>query len=814
MTVGEILHEVSLEYDLDAFEEHDSGMRLPKEALALLLDAAHKLKARPSVPVLLEGHTPGRPQENDALRESIGEEAADFCKDKLQEAGVSNELRCVGLGSLHGLGLRVRLLLLPPSEEDVTTALQKELPPEKPVEECDKDDDDVLINLPPLPEGEAERVELLDRLLQEQLQAGPIHFQPNSAAILPSSRWTIRRVAKLLQAFQDLSVQISGIAKGRPRENNSAKRQLSTARAQSVRKALQQEGVSQQIVAFGFGSALGGSLDMWVNALPARKSASVPDHEFCIVPRPWSASEEQERDVLNQLLKELLLQSMALEPNKATVAVTPQLRMVAAVLRAYPHWTIRCEGHAKGKPEENNLAKRQLSLGRAEAFRASLKELGLRNDIRCAGEGSAKGLGIAVRMYAMEPRQEMEVPNIAGLSQQEQRDALDGLLQHALPGAMLDFVPNKVNLPESANEIIDSLAKIIKAFPASIRLCCEAHTRGFPEEDGEAKRRLSKARAELFKGALAARGVTNFIVCKGAGSSQGLGPCIRMSTTEEVSACRVEIPDVSGLTEVEQHNCVNSLLVQILQKEQAIHFSANSYEVPASAADTIAEVARVLSAFPGLAFRCEGHSKGQSSEDSKAKQRLSYLRAEAVKAALKKAGANNLMACVGKGSSLGTGTGIQMFVIDREEAEATCCRVQIPADTAALGLDERRQLLERLLKEALQGGLKFEANTMELQMTSMIVVCEAAAVLKAFPDVSVNCIGHAKGKPEDNSEARVKLSLQRAEAVRQALVAEGVTNELICHGAGSSKGLGSGVQLSLADGSSGMAVRGDETQAG
>lgn len=80
----------------------------------------------------------------------------------------------------------------------------------------------------------------------------------------------------------------------------------------------------------------------------------------------------------------------------------------------------------------------------------------------------------------------------------------------------------------------------------------------------------------------------------------------------------------------------------------------------------------------------------------------------------------------------------------------------------------------------------------------------------------MNCIGHAKGKPEDNSEARLKLSLQRAEAVRQALVAEGVRNEVICHGAGSSKGHGSaGVQLSLAaDESSGMAVRGDETQAG
>ena len=98
----------------------------------------------------------------------------------------------------------------------------------------------------------------------------------------------------------------------------------------------------------------------------------------------------------------------------------------------------RCEGHAKGLPQDNNLEKRQLPLaatsnhesiqschlgvtevlGSCGEFsqnvaghsfstwgrRASFvcKDLGVRNTIRCFGCGCEMGIGKAVRMYALE----------------------------------------------------------------------------------------------------------------------------------------------------------------------------------------------------------------------------------------------------------------------------------------------------------------------------------------------------------------------------------------------------------------------------
>ncbi|CAJ1422255.1 unnamed protein product [Effrenium voratum] len=78
--------------------------------------------------------------------------------------------------------------------------------------------------------------------------------------------------------------------------------------------------------------------------------------------------------------------------------------------------------------------------------------------------------------------------------------------------------------------------------------------------------------------------------------------------------------------------------------------------------------------------------------------------------------------------------------------------------------------LQELLMQAAENGLKFQPpNTTELQLSSALAVPHLAEALKA-----VQCVGHTKGKVEENNDARIRLSQdERAEAVRKALVAEG-----------------------------------------
>jgi len=68
-------------------------------------------------------------------------------------------------------------------------------------------------------------------------------------------------------------------------------------------------------------------------------------------------------------------------------------------------------------------------------------------------------------------------------------------------------------------------------------------------------------------------------------------------------------------------------------------------------------------------------------------------------------------------------------------------------------------------------------------------------VLQDFPDFDIRCEGHTKGKPDENNDARIRLSLIRAEAVKRALLQGGVTNAIICEGFGSIKGLGMCVKM-------------------
>ncbi|CAE8662639.1 unnamed protein product, partial [Polarella glacialis] len=210
------MQEFLLEYGhADAFDENDSGIRLPQSALSELLRAASELKSWPSCTVLLEGHTPGRPLENNALLRSVAEEAADICREALEKAGVENRIVCSGLGCQQGIGMRVRLSRLPCDEkrpgdaqQPVETPTRKVSPAaakyrtaetmggllvasEKPDEQAEdlaeENEDGPVEGVPEvLPSSENERLALLDKLLYQALEATPLSFQPNSADLDPA----------------------------------------------------------------------------------------------------------------------------------------------------------------------------------------------------------------------------------------------------------------------------------------------------------------------------------------------------------------------------------------------------------------------------------------------------------------------------------------------------------------------------------------------------------------------------------------------------------------------------------------------------
>eukprot|EP00931_Biecheleriopsis_adriatica_P044744 TRINITY_DN25622_c0_g1_i4.p1 TRINITY_DN25622_c0_g1~~TRINITY_DN25622_c0_g1_i4.p1 ORF type:complete len:850 (+),score=225.35 TRINITY_DN25622_c0_g1_i4:347-2551(+) len=726
-----------------------------------------------------------------------------MCKEQLQEAGVQNRILCVGLGSSRGLGMRVRLLVLEAQASEGRSRAESEQPPCKQsgtaeaATDAENEGDIQVKGLPEvLPSSKAERLALLEHLLQEVCKAEPVTFEANSAEIAKQSDSTLSRLAHLLKAFPDMAVQCSGFAKGRPTENSSAKRSLSQARTESTKRALQQRGVSNKIVSFGFGSALGQGLGVSLNALLAAEAEGVGQNEFCLVPRlgPGPSDDASEAASLNELLKEVLARLSVFEPNEAKLqSMSPRVRMTAAVLKAFPGWIIRCEGHAKGTPAENNAAKRQLSLQRAEEYKSVLKEMGVTNPINCCALGCVQGLGMTVRMYAVERQREIEIPVTASMCLQDQEDLLNKLLAKALL-ANIDFIPNKPQVPASARGLIRHIAKLLRAFPSELVILCEAHARGIAEDDSDTKQKLTEVRAQGWTKLLKEAGAMNRFMCKGAGSSKELGPCVTMCVVrpDDMRFDPIDIPDQKDMSEEERWQLADSLLKEALQKDGPINFEANSYEVPASALPILKNLAQVISAFPDLAFCCEGHSKGQPGEDNDAKQRLSYLRAEAIKAAVRKAGAMNEIHCTGCGCEAGLGCRIRMFVSRSKEQQQVEQQI---VELATRSVEERERLLEERLAEACQHGVKFKPNALELQLLSFITIGKAAKVLKAFPDMAVKCTGHAKGKPEDNNDAKVKLSEERAEAVCKALKAEGVKNEVVCEGFGCSSGMGICVQL-------------------
>jgi outer membrane protein OmpA-like peptidoglycan-associated protein len=495
---------------------------------------------------------------------------------------------------------------------------------------------------------------------------------------------------------------------------------------------------------------------------------------------------EQQEATLNQLLKEALETGISFEPNKVGLGPEAQLavRQIAFVLKHFPRWAIRCEGHTKGRPADNNDAKRQLSQVRAEALRAAVEARGVFNSISCIGQGCSQGLGMCVRMVAVELDTDVVMPDLSGLPREAQEERVNALLAKALE-RNIDFEPNKCELPPSSVATIRAVGRVLKGFPDFI-IRCEGHAKGKPDDDNDAKRKLSQSRAEAVRIAvLQEEGVSNVIYAVGEGSRQGFGMCVRMLVTEPVKEFEIAIPEMSDLSTEERTKVADELLQTVL--ERTIEFEPNSSEIPLSGMGTIRNIARVLQAVPDLAFRCAGHTKGLPGDNNDAKRKLSNARAEAVKAAVLKEGALNTIHCVGEGSALGKGMCVRIASMSADELKQF--EVNIP-ETGALSLEERGKVLNELLAKALTKTISFEPNRADIQASAMGTVSTIARLLKAFPEFPVRCEGHTKGKPAENSEARMRLSQVRAEAVRTALQKEGVTSEIICVGQGSAQGRG------------------------
>jgi len=637
--------------------------------------------------------------------------------------------------------------------------------------------------------------------LTDKILLSPIRFEPNGTKIHRGGSLTVQKLAQVFKAFPGFGFWCVGHTKGRSADNNVSKRALSLARAESVREALRAEGVTNPLFCAGFGSIFGRGLVVKMHVLTEEEASSSEETMALRIPyakdHAKDISLEQEREALDQLLKETLERGLAFEPNKATIkpeAVEVTLRL-AYILKAFPNWAIRCEGHAKGQPADDNPAKRELSQVRADALKVALEEEGVTNAIFCVGQGCSQGLGMCVRMATLSPEKELQIPDTQGMTLEQRRAVLNGLLEQAL-SRNIEFEANKWDMPPSGDPIIRSIAHVLNAFP-DFAIRCEGHTKGKPSENNEAKRKLSQARAEAIRVAVKAQGAPNHISVVGEGSAQGLGMCARLIAMdeEELRKQELEIPDTSGLSEAEKMALTNQLLVKALAG--GVDFEPNGYDIPLANMETIRRTARVLKAFPDLAVKCEGHSKGQPQENNSAKVKLSHFRAEAVKAALKGEGAVNTMHCSGEGCASGLGLCIRLYVIIPEELRKY--EIELP-DTGGLSLEERIRLLDELLEKAQTEPISFEPNSADIALTAMVTVAKLARVLRAFPDIPVRCEGHGKGRPAENNDAKVKVSQVRANAVRSALQRDGVENEIECVGHGCSQGLGMCVRLSAVAG--------------
>merc|ERR1719375_849465 len=267
-------------------------------------------------------------------------------------------------------------------------------------------------------------------------------------------------------------------------------------------------------------------------------------------------------------------------------------------MKTFPEFHVRCVGHTKGQPEDNNDSKMTLSRERATAVKMALLGEGVENDILVVGQGCSQGLGMCVKLHTFHPSQvvdeppmeqpkdedDVDIPDASGMSVEEREATLNELFDViAAKYKPIAFTPNSADIPDSGYGKIRATARVMKTFP-EFHVRCEGHSKGKPEDNNDSKMTLSRERATAVKMALLGEGVENDILVVGQGCSQGLGMCVKLHTFHPS---------------------------QVVDEPPMEQPKDDDVEIPDTGYGKIRATARVMKTFPEFHVRCVGHTKGQ-----------------------------------------------------------------------------------------------------------------------------------------------------------------------------------------------------------
>ena len=105
-----------------------------------------------------------------------------------------------------------------------------------------------------------------------------------------------------------------------------------------------------------------------------------------------------------------------------------KVRAIARVLKTFPEFNVRCDGHARGKPWQNNALLNKMSQLLADVVRGALLREGVENKIWTLGQGSSQGLGMCVKMYVFHPTEDdVYIPDVRAMTVEERKALLKAL---------------------------------------------------------------------------------------------------------------------------------------------------------------------------------------------------------------------------------------------------------------------------------------------------------------------------------------------------------------------------------------------------
>jgi len=251
------------------------------------------------------------------------------------------------------------------------------------------------------------------------------------------------------------------------------------------------------------------------------------------VPNPEDLTREEQETQLNMLLHAILSKPIAFQRNQATLEdeAKHQIEELVFVLKTFPDFDMICEGHAAGKPHENDTHRLNLSKARAEAVKKALLDLGVKNPIAAVGIGSKKGEGMKVKMYTATSEQlkRLTRTSTCAIKNPEEMDAEEKVeyLNQELDKTM--DINEAITWKKGTNELSDNqltiaeVARVMNKFPNDA-FTINVYMKGKPNENNPELKNASQARAQNVKKALKAAGLqVGMIIAAGYGCEDGKG---------------------------------------------------------------------------------------------------------------------------------------------------------------------------------------------------------------------------------------------------------------------------------------------------